>query len=208
MGFNPFSSEDCSRRSREEKGTEREIDGHKSEWWTGLLLSGSWCRVHKTRATVAEHSPQEVDFLSNSLTLRVSFLMRLSVLSTSWVMSSMISEIHNKLNHYKRSSFVITSKTFKCNKTLKTVLVHDPRKRDIQREQQAICESILLPSFCGLYVGFIVARNVWFVCVLVAVAKPHTIWGLNDCISRSMFATICMITTKTCVQTGWTTFTK
>lgn len=112
-------------------------------------------------------------------------------------MSSMISEIHNKPSHYKRSSFVITSKTFKCNKTLKTVLAHDPRerKRDVQREQQAICESILLPLFCG-YVGFIVVRNVWFVCVLVAVAKPHTILGLNDCISRSLFANICMITIK------------
>lgn len=31
-----------------------------------------------------------------------------------------------------------------------------------ERVQHATCESILLPSFCGVCGGFIVARNVWF----------------------------------------------
>ncbi len=65
-----------------------------------------------------------------------------------------------------------------------------------ERVQHATCESILMPSFCGVWGGFIVASNVCFLCVLVAVANPHTIRGLIDCISKSMFADICAITTK------------
>lgn len=107
VALNPFTSADSSRRSREEKSdreTERERDGHKSERWTGLLLLGSWCWVHKTSgSTEAENSPQEADLLSNSFTLFVSFLMRPSVLSTSWARSSIISEIHNETIQNKAS---------------------------------------------------------------------------------------------------------
>ncbi len=77
--------------------------------------------------------------------------------------------------------------------TLKTVSVHDPRERkSAARDMWKYSPAVVLWCVWGIYSG----QKCVVSCVLVAGAKPHTIWGLTDCISMSMFADICAITTK------------
>lgn len=71
-------------------------------------------------------------------------------------------------------------------------MILERERKSAARDMWKYSPAVILWCVWGIYSG----QKCVVSCVLVAVAKPHTIWGLTDCISMSMFADICAITTK------------